>query len=301
MMARSFSTETTLTPPTTWPTRTVLGAPASIESIAAFDSNVPTRETSAAAAGAAQSRARSAIEWSFMKPVAIFRHARSEGPAYFATYLERRTIPWKLFALDEGRGVPKDVRKFSGLAFMGGPMSVNDELPWIKPMLELVRDAVRKDVPTLGHCLGGQLMSKALGGEVTRARVKEIGWGQVEVAENNVAREWFAPITGFESFHWHGETFSIPPGATRVLGNAHCANQAFATGRHLGMQCHVEMTEELIRNWCHGGAGEIRESAASPGVQTPVKIEKNLEARVAALHKVADRIYDRWTEGLSRG
>jgi GMP synthase-like glutamine amidotransferase len=179
-------------------------------------------------------------------------------------------------------------------------MSVNDDLAWIKPALELVREAVRKDVPALGHCLGGQLMSKALGGEVTRARIKEIGWGEVQVADNNVAREWFAPVTAFESFHWHGETFSIPPGATRVLCNAHCANQAFAVGRHFGMQCHVEMTEELIRNWCSGGAAEIRDSAASPAVQAPAKIEKNLEERVAALHKIADRIYDRWTEGLAR-
>ncbi|MSQ89042.1 MAG: type 1 glutamine amidotransferase [Betaproteobacteria bacterium] len=235
-----------------------------------------------------------------MKPVAIFRYARSEGPAYFASYLERQAIPWKLFPLDEGRAVPKDVRRFSGLAFMGGPMSVNDALPWIKPLLELVREAVRQDVPALGHCFGGQLMSKALGGEVTSAQVKEIGWGQVEVADNNVAREWFGSLTAFESFHWHGETFSIPPGATRVLGNAHCANQAFATGKHLGMQCHVEMTAELIRDWCRGGANEIRAAAASPGVQVPAKIEKNLAARVTALHKIADRIYDRWSEGLSK-
>ena len=67
-----------------------------------------------------------------MKPVAIFRHAQSEGPGYFATYLERRAIPWKLLPLDEGRAVPKDVRKYSGLVFMGGPMSVNDDLPWIR-------------------------------------------------------------------------------------------------------------------------------------------------------------------------
>jgi len=210
-------------------------------------------------------------------------------------------MPSKLYALDEGRAVPRDLRKFSGLVLMGGPMSVNDELPWIKPMLELVRDAVRKDVPVLGHCLGGQLMSKALGGEVTRARVKEIGWGHVDVADNSVAREWFAPLKGFDAFHWHGETFTIPPGATRVLGNAHCANQAFATGKHLGLQCHVEMTERLIRDWCHGGAKELRASATSPGVQSSEKIEKNIEARVAALHQVADRVYERWTEGLARG
>jgi len=236
-----------------------------------------------------------------MKPVAIFRHARSEGPAYFATYLEGRAIPWKLFALDEGRAVPKDVRRFSGLAFMGGPMSVNDDLPWVKPMLELVREAVRKDVPTLGHCLGGQLMSKALGGEVSRTRVKEIGWGQVDVADNNVARAWFAPLTAFESFHWHGETFSIPPGATRVLENAHCANQAFALGVHLGMQCHVEMTEDLIRGWVKGGEDEIRESAKSPAVQKPQEMQRDMTRRLEALHEVANRLYDKWTSNLGRG
>ena len=235
-----------------------------------------------------------------MKPVAIFRFARSEGPAYFATYLERRAIPWKLFALDGGGAVPKDVRRFSGLACMGGPMSVNDELPWVEPMLELVREAVRKDLPALGHCLGAQLMAKALGGEVERAPVKEIGWGEVQVADNAVAREWFGALDAFESFHWHGEAFSIPPGGTCVLGSAHCANQAFALGKHLGLQCHVEMTETLIRSWCAGGADEIEAAQGSPAVQAPAKIAKNIGARVAALHKVADRIYDRWTEGLSK-
>ena len=236
-----------------------------------------------------------------MKPVAVFRHATTEGPGYFATYLARHDVPWRVLKVDEGEAVPGNPREFSGLVFMGGPMSVNDDgLAWLKPALELVREAVRKDVPALGHCLGGQLMAKALGGEVTRTRVKEIGWGEVEVADNSVAREWFGALDAFESFHWHGETFSIPPGGTRVLGNARCANQAFALGKHLGMQCHVEMTEQLIRNWCRGGADEIEASKASPGVQAPAKIEKNLGERVAALHKVADRIYDRWVEGLPR-
>jgi GMP synthase-like glutamine amidotransferase len=235
-----------------------------------------------------------------VKPVAIFRHARSEGPGYFATALERKGVPWTLVALDEGAKVPRDARAYSGLAFMGGPMSVNDEhLPWIAPALELVRDAMRKEVPVVGHCLGGQLMSKAMGGEVTRTRVKEIGWGEIQVCDNAVAREWFGELERFEGFHWHGETFSIPPGATRVLANAHCANQAFALGRHLGMQCHVEMTEDMIRAWLRGGADEIRRSA-SPGVQDAQDIERRISQRVAALHKVADRIYDRWIEGLAR-
>ena len=72
-------------------------------------------------------------------------------------------------------------------------MSVNDELPWIPPVLELIRQAVARDVPVLGHCLGGQLMSKALGGTVSRAPVKEIGWGEVHVAHDAVAQAWFGP------------------------------------------------------------------------------------------------------------
>lgn len=235
-----------------------------------------------------------------MKPVAIFRASSTEGPGYFASTLERRSIPWQVIKLDAGEAVPRDARKYSGLVFMGGPMSVNDDLPWIAPALELARDAVRKDVPLLGHCLGGQLMSKALGGVVKKNPVKEIGWGEVRLADNEVAREWMGELQSFESFHWHGETFSIPPGGTRVMENAHCANQAFALGKHLGMQCHVEMTRELIESWLESGAREIAESAASPGVQAPAEIRRDLEGRLARLHEVASRLYERWIAGLAR-
>jgi GMP synthase-like glutamine amidotransferase len=233
-----------------------------------------------------------------MKPVGIFRTARTEGPGYFATYLERRSIPWQLVPLDEGRAVPRDPRSFAGVAVMGGPMSANDDLPWIPPLLEFLRGAVRADVPVLGHCLGGQLMSRAFGGDVRVNPVREIGWGEVRVADNGVARQWLGELQAFESFQWHGDTFSIPPGATRVLEGEHCANQAFALGRHFGMQCHVEMTPELVRTWLGTGSEEIHEHRKSPAVQDPAEIVKDLEPRLDKLHEVANRIYDRWSEGL---
>jgi GMP synthase-like glutamine amidotransferase len=236
-----------------------------------------------------------------MKPVAIFRSAESEGPGHFATYLEKRSVPAQLVALDAGDPVPRDARRFSGIVFMGGAMSANDELPWIGAALELMRDAVRKDVPLLGHCLGGQLMSKAFGGTVRANAVREIGWGEVRVADNAVARAWLGELQAFESFHWHGETFSIPPGATRILEGAHCANQAFALGKHLGLQCHVEMTAQMVRSWLSSGAAELREHGGSPAVQPPPQIERDLETRVARLNEVANRLYERWSEGLSRG
>jgi len=233
-----------------------------------------------------------------MKPVGIFRHYATEGPGYLAAYLDRRALPWTLVKLDQGEPVPADPHAFAGLAFMGGPMSVNDPLPWIPPVLALIRAAIAADVPVLGHCLGGQLMSKALGGEVTRAPTKEIGWGMVNLENPNLARAWFGPQPAeFIVFQWHGETFSIPPGAVRILSSQWCPNQAFSIGPHLGLQCHIEMTEELVRTWCESGAKEIARSQ-SPAVQSVAAIVADLGARLDGLHGVADTIYARWTAGL---
>ena len=236
-----------------------------------------------------------------MKPVAVFRHSPTEGPGYFATYLESRDLPWRLVALDQDEAVPSRPEDFSGLVFMGGPMSVNDDLPWIAPVLELIRKAVAADVPVLGHCLGGQLMAKALGGSVGRNPVKEIGWGEIEVADNSQARAWFGPdLTRFESFHWHGETFTIPPSGVGILDSVCCANQAFVLdNRHLGMQCHIEMTPDMIHTWCETGADEI---AASPGpsVQTAVAMQADLDTHIPRLREIADKLYSRWIQGLEQ-
>ncbi|WP_310449141.1 type 1 glutamine amidotransferase [Sulfuritalea sp.] len=233
-----------------------------------------------------------------MKPIAIFRHSPGEGPGYFATFLDRHSLPWTLFRIDEGVAPPPTPDEFSGLCLMGGPMSVNDELAWIPQELELIRAADRLGIPVIGHCLGGQLMASAFGGTVGRNPVKEIGWGRVAVtpAAAQLAVDWLGDSAGFEAFHWHGEAFSIPPGATRILGNAHCANQAFVRGPHLGMQCHVEMTETMIRSWCQQWAAEGVPPSAS--VQTPQQMLTDMEPRIAAMRAVADRLYAHWIGGL---
>ncbi len=234
-----------------------------------------------------------------MKPVAIFRFAASEGPGYFALFLNQHAIPWRLFRIDEGEAVPADADDFLGLVFMGGPMSVNDDLPWIPPILALIRDAYAKDIPLLGHCLGGQLISKALGGVVNRNPVKEIGWGEVAVSDNAVAREWFGDIIHFDSFHWHGETFSLPPGAAYLLSSVYCENQAYAIGKHLALQCHVEMTEYMIREWCAVGAAELESSKSSPAVQSAAVMLAQIPDKLPPLHDVASQLYRHWLQGLA--
>lgn len=234
-----------------------------------------------------------------MKPVAIFRHAPTEGPGYFATFLDQHSIPWQLFKTDAGEAAPASAADFSGLVFMGGPMSVNDDLPWLPATLALIREARAAGIPLLGHCLGGQLMAKALGGSVGRNPIKEIGWGEVELADTPLAHEWLGAAEKFTAFHWHGETFTLPLGAERLLSSPFCRNQAYLLdGIHLGMQCHIEMTAEMVERWCENGADEVAAAAASPAVQTPAAMLDNLAGRVATLNLTAATAYGRWIKGL---
>jgi GMP synthase-like glutamine amidotransferase len=127
--------------------------------------------------------------------------------------------------------------------------------------------------------------------------VKEIGWGEVAIEPTPAAAHWFGKRSAFSSFHWHGETFTIPPGATRLASSQWCLNQVYALGPHLGMQCHVEMTEQMVRVWARGGWREIADNPV-PSVMSAEAMQDDLQARVEALHEVADGLYSRWITGL---
>jgi GMP synthase-like glutamine amidotransferase len=236
-----------------------------------------------------------------VKPVLVFRYARTEGPGHFATFLAEHGIHWKLVALDEGDAVPASSEGCAGLGFMGGPMSANDELPWTQPVLALMRDAVERGVPVIGHCLGGQMLARAAGARVSKNPVKEIGWISVEVERNPVAAEWFGPgLERFQTFEWHEDTFAVPAGAQRILTGEHCANQAYVLdGRHLGMQCHVEVTAEMIETWCRIGIDDIDDNfGKSPAVQDALTIRTKMLENLATLSATASRLYTRWIAGL---
>ncbi len=232
-----------------------------------------------------------------MKPVAIFRFSPTEGPAYLSDWLHARGIAFDIIALDAGMGVPSDPRAFSGLAMMGGPMSANDSLPWTAPLCALLRDAVDARVPVIGHCLGGQLLARALGAAVCRAPQPEIGWSDVET-EGALGASWFGGARKFTTFQWHYDTFALPPNATRVLRNDTVANQAYVVDDlHLGMQCHVEMTAELVQTWCEAGAAELPERS-SGAMQSAADIRRATAARLPGLRRVAASVYERWARGL---
>jgi len=232
-----------------------------------------------------------------MKPLAIFRHAPGEGPGYLSEYLRRREIPYTLICVDQGDPIPKDPRGYAGFVFMGGPMSVNDPLPWIPEALGLIRAAQEDGQPILGHCLGGQLISKALGGQVGPNSVPEVGWGQVTAIINDASRPWLQDLPPvFEVFHWHNDTFTIPKGASHILKSPFCSHQGFVLGRTLALQCHIEMTPTMIESWIKSPQGQQLKAGAS--VQTPEAMRADANERLARLHKTADTLYGKWLETL---
>lgn len=233
-----------------------------------------------------------------MKPVVIFRFLGHEGPGYLGDFLDAESIPWHMVKVDENEALPTSILANSGMVLMGGPMSVNDDLPWIAPLLVLIREARDNDIPVIGHCLGGQLMSKALCAAVVVNPIKEIGWGEVAVSMNEIAQHWFGAIETFNAFHWHGETFHLPEGATHLLASQYCQNQAWSMGKLLAFQTHIEMTTEMVQKWCDESANEVHESASSPGVQQIAEMQKELPLHVFFLQKVAKQVYTQWIQGL---
>ncbi|MBS1209495.1 MAG: glutamine amidotransferase class-I [Proteobacteria bacterium] len=234
-----------------------------------------------------------------MNPIAVFQHSPNVDPGYFASFLDAQNIPWQHIRVDQGDTIPDSPVPFSGLCFMGGVMSVNDPLPWIPEALRLIQQAVEAGIPVIGHCLGGQLLSKALGGIVARNPAPEIGWGRVSVAKNPVSTHWFGELEDFSAFHWHGDGFSVPAGATQLLTNPHSANQAFAQGPHLGMQCHVEMTEELIRTWNQEWSTQTLQCVSYPESVQPTSLQlAQMPVNLPAMRSIAHRLYVRWLENV---
>ena len=244
-----------------------------------------------------------------MKPILILQHEAGVSAGHFASWLDARSLPRVVVNLHLGDAVPASADSFAGVCSLGGNMSANDPLPWVAGEIELMRDAVERGVPVIGHCLGGQLLAKALGADVTRNTCKEMGWLPVDVVDPTLVAEWLGPDVLGELFHWHGDAFGLPAGARRLLSSPLTPNQAFVVERggvdHLGMQFHIEMTPDLVTAWAgdRGAADEVDEERArtgGPGVQSPEEMCRDLEWRATAMKTLAWRLYDRWASGFKR-
>ena len=230
-----------------------------------------------------------------MKPIHIFQHMACEGPGYFAEFLEKHQIPYAMICIDQNQEVSTQVEEVAGLVFMGGPMSVNDDLPWIKRELDLIKKAAQYGLPVLGHCLGGQLIAKALGGTITANKVKEIGWFDV-VTAIPPDRDNLKLPPRFTAFHWHLETFTLPKNAHLFLSNEHCAHQGFLWDKMVALQCHIEITPDMVAAWVATSPQDF--ISPPPSVQKPEHILDQVEQKCRQLHQTANIIYQYWIEKL---
>ncbi len=241
-----------------------------------------------------------------MKPLRIFHHKVCEPPAYLCTYLEQCGLDFEVICIHENQKVPNSLTDISGLIFMGGQGSVNDNKVWIKQELEIIKQADLKNIPMLGVCFGAQLISKALGGVVYTGEEMEIGWHHIKIVSvdeteqtsetlNNIEtkQRWLENLPrDFEVFQWHAHTFSVPPGATALWTSQCFQQQGYVKGRVLGMQFHLEATTDSILELSQHYADDL--SRPSKCVQSAVQITDKLVARTEQLHQIADQVYGRW-------
>lgn len=235
------------------------------------------------------------------RAVLIVQQARHDTPDYFVDFLQREHIAYELRSMYLGEPVPTQARDYAGICLLGGPMSANDgaRLPWLNQQLLLIQQAVEAGVPIIGHCLGGQLMAKALGGAVQRSPLPEIGWSLVLVKPSTESARWFGGASELPLFQWHGESFSIPPGAQWLAETDACPHQAFALdGIHLAMQFHCEVKAEKLRLWLAQHHDEIDACGAVASVQQGEEIMAELATKLAASQRVAEQIYTTWVNGL---
>jgi len=205
-----------------------------------------------------------------------------------------------LVRVHAGDAVPASIDGHAGLCVLGGPMSVNDgHLAHIRTAHALVRDALDRGVPSIGHCLGGQLIAKVLGARVGESPAPEIGWHAIEIADTPAARRWFGDAHAPVVMQWHYEAFALPEGATPLAGNASCPWQAFEwAGIHLGMQFHPEADRRKVEGWVAKDRQEALASGHRPTVQAPALIAEGIDAHVAPMRALAHRLYDVWGGAL---
>ncbi|MDO9435071.1 type 1 glutamine amidotransferase [Hydrogenophaga sp.] len=232
--------------------------------------------------------------------VLVLQHLLEDGPGYLGQWLDAHGISWHLRCAEAGELYPDSVRSYRGLAVLGGAWSANDQRPTLRQAEALIREADALGIPVIGHCLGGQLMAKALGGQVERLPQPEIGWWPINHNGSEAARRWFGDEPTPTVYQWHEDSFTeLPPGAELLASSPVCAHQAFALGPHLAMQFHIEITPEKIAEWLKnpGDAYVVKVLLHRDSVQDPARMNAATTQQLAGSQALADRIYRQWRSG----
>ena len=231
--------------------------------------------------------------------VFVLQHAACEPLGLIEDALTSSGLSWHCFQSQNGDPVPQEIEKAAGLVVLGGSMGVHDQeqYPFLAEELGLIQQAVARNVPILGVCLGAQLLASALGAAVRQNARQEIGWHPVfltaEAAEDPL---WHGLPHTWTGFHWHGDMFETPPGAVSLASSALTPCQAFRFGSvAYGFQFHLEVTEAIIRDWTAEFAGELTraELDAAP-------ILAGCAEHLEPMQALAREVFGRWAALVSQ-
>lgn len=226
------------------------------------------------------------------KKILVLQNADCENLGTFESAIKNKGIGYQYKHLYNFEKVPFDLKGYSGLIILGGPMNVYEtkKYPFLVDEERIINEAIKKDIPTLGICLGAQLIAKAAGAKVFAGKKKEIGWYPIVLTESGMNDSLFA---GFEKeitvFQWHGDTFDLPLYAKRLAGSELFPNQAFRIGKKIvGLQFHLEVTGKAIYNWMEEYKEELDDLEDYIDSN---KIKKDTTEKIENLKKEAEKFY----------
>ena len=188
--------------------------------------------------------------------------------------------------------MPQNAGDYRLVIILGGPMNVYEEkkYPFLRDELGLIESCVKKNVKLLGLCLGGQLIARALGATVTKNRVKEIGWFDIQLTGAGKSSELFSGLPeSLKVFQWHGDRFDIPDGGLHLASSELCENQAFIYNDcALALQFHVEIKKNDVKEWCQAYREELEHVN---GANSLADMTAATQVEMETLAPIANRFY----------
>lgn len=232
-----------------------------------------------------------------MSRVLVLQHIECEDLGGMEKSLEDNGIKYNYIPLYAGAKIPQKIEDYSGIIILGGPMNVYEEkkYPFLIEEDKLIKKALKKDLPILGICLGGQLIAKASGAKVLTGHRKEIGWFNVQLTEEGTKDPLFSGLPKkFKVFQWHSDTFNIPSNAKKLASSEIFPNQAFRLGKSYGIQFHIEVMDSTIYNWLE----EYEKETEELEYVDPQKIRRDTRKHIKELYRLADKVYANFIEML---
>jgi GMP synthase-like glutamine amidotransferase len=227
------------------------------------------------------------------KKIDCFMHVPFEGPGVIADWAEEKGHQIHYTRLYNGEALP-DASALDMAIVMGGPMNVFDFHihPWMEDEIEWVRNFIHAGKPLLGICLGAQIIASALGEEVYPGEHKEIGWHNVQflpsLGDFKICKD--LPISR-KVFHWHGDTFNIPEGATRIAGSHAFPNQGFIYAKRVvALQFHLEVSSDLVRGLVDNCRDELVDGTHIQSEKEILSEQRYFESNQQVLYQFLDYI-----------